>query len=413
MQNAAKRRVVPSRNLQAKSYFQPRFLSTEAVAETSSTSSLPLPSSSKTPRQWTRPIANGVIKAYDEALALIRHDSNVKMREVQRLRKELEMATEASQKLEIEARLQKLKIESQINLPEVRWGMKEGLMDLSNPVYRHLLEKSWRKDGRLDMLMERIHQMHVIPDVIPTIYPTVDLRVILDRKNWKASDTTWFEAGPGEFLDPKRTRVRPRFQATVFHLEPRLYTLMTYLISRIKVSRRIYTCSSSYFYPHSTTGYAQATKYFVYRPNISLDAVSSHQANISLDDAIASWIPPHPQNGTPYHRYVTLLLPQSSATTPIEIDARDYSERLGFDVRQVIEKYGLGKQGDGSKMRMVPRTYADRIGTGMSGGIHMWRAVWDQDVSKIYQKVLKLPEPRYGSPPKPDRYGGRRDSKYY
>lgn len=39
-------------------------------------------------------------------------------------------------------------------------------------------------------------------------------------------------------------------------------------------------------------------------------------------------------------------------------------------------------------MRMVPRTYADRIGTGMSGGIHMWRAVWDQDVSKIYQKVL-------------------------
>lgn len=128
MHNAAKGRVVASRTLPAKSYCRSRFLSTEvAAAEELATPSPPLASSSKAPRQWTRPIANGVIKAYDEALALIRHDSNVKIREVQRLLKELDAAAEPGQKQEVEARLQKLEVESQINLPEVRWGMKEGL----------------------------------------------------------------------------------------------------------------------------------------------------------------------------------------------------------------------------------------------------------------------------------------------
>ncbi|KAG9001949.1 hypothetical protein FRB95_002031 [Tulasnella sp. JGI-2019a] len=400
MHNTSKGRVVSRRLATRSCYHQrPRFLSTEVVPEPS-TPSAPLASSStpKVPRQWTRPIANGVIKAYDEALALIRHDSNVKLREVQRVRKDLEAASEAGQKAELEGRLQKLEIESQINLPEVRWGMKEGLMDLSKPVYRHLLEKTWRKDGQLDKLMERIHQMHVIPDVIPAIHPTVDLRVVLDRKNWKASDPTWFEAEPGDFLEPKRTRVQPRFQATVFHPEPRLYTLMVIDPDVPDLENRGFQ-----------------TYLHLLQPNISLDAVSSHKANIPLENPLVSWLPPHPQNGTPYHRYVTLLLPQSSSE-PIQIESRVYSERLGFNVRDVVEKYGLGKHHDedaGAKMVMVPQTYADRIGTGLRGGIHMWRAVWDQDVSKIYQKVLQIPEPKYGSPPKPDRYGGRRDSKYY
>lgn len=39
-------------------------------------------------------------------------------------------------------------------------------------------------------------------------------------------------------------------------------------------------------------------------------------------------------------------------------------------------------------MQMVPETYKQKIGKGMAGGIHMWRAVWDEDVSTIYKDVL-------------------------
>jgi len=151
------------------------------------------------------------------------------------------------------------------------------------------------------------------------------------------------------------------------------------------------------------------------QPNISLSASSSYNVNIPLDSPLVPWVPPHPQKGTPYHRYVTVLLPQAHASQPIEVAPSDVVHRLGFNVREFIAKHHLGNLAGNEcvKMSMVPKTHADRVGAGMGGGIHMWRAVWDENVSRIYQDVLRLPEPRFGTPPKPDPYGGRRVSKYY
>lgn len=81
------------------------------------------------------------------------------------------------------------------------------------------------------------------------------------------------------------------------------------------------------------------------------------------------YIPPHPQRGTPYHRYVLLLLPQSDPTKPLEIPIVADSDRLGFDTRSFLQQWGL----DGAK----------------GGGAHMFREVWDTDVSKVYSRVLR------------------------
>ena len=80
------------------------------------------------------------------------------------------------------------------------------------------------------------------------------------------------------------------------------------------------------------------------------------------------YIPPHPQQGTKYHRYVILVLPQPSATERIKIPALTEADRLGFDFRAFAERYGF----DGA--------------TG--GGAHMFREVWDPTVSHIYEHVL-------------------------
>ena len=66
---------------------------------------------------------------------------------------------------------------------------------MTKPVYRHLAEQKWRNDGDLDLLvrqfppsptelthsdrtqMERFHQMNVIPDVLPSLRPSLDLRL--------------------------------------------------------------------------------------------------------------------------------------------------------------------------------------------------------------------------------------------
>jgi large subunit ribosomal protein L35 len=44
------------------------------------------------------------------------------------------------------------------------------------------------------------------------------------------------------------------------------------------------------------------------RPNIPLSA--THTGRIPLLNTHTRYIPPHPQRGTPYHRYTLLLLPQ-------------------------------------------------------------------------------------------------------
>jgi hypothetical protein len=79
-------------------------------------------------------------------------------------------------------------------------------------------------------------------------------------------------------------------------------------------------------------------------------------------DAHTPYVPPHPHRGTKYHRYVLLLLPQPEGA--IDVPTLDAEQRAHFDVRAFCAHYAL----DGAK----------------GGGAHMWRAVWSEDVSKMY-----------------------------
>lgn len=121
------------------------------------------------------------------------------------------------------------------------------------------------------------------------------------------------------------------------------------------------------------------------RPNISLSALST--SRIPEPNTHTRYIPPHPQRGSPYHRYVCLLLPQpplggseytltgayratTSHPTSVQLDIPIVSdeERLGFNVRKFASQWNL----NGAK----------------GGGVHMWREVWDDDVSLIYKDIL-------------------------
>ena len=71
------------------------------------------------PRKWRRPLEIGVLPAYDEALAYIEKDAAAKRERLEALRK-VNDGTVSSKDLI------KLEIESEINLPEIRWGFENG-----------------------------------------------------------------------------------------------------------------------------------------------------------------------------------------------------------------------------------------------------------------------------------------------
>ncbi|EJD03667.1 PEBP-like protein [Fomitiporia mediterranea MF3/22] len=337
------------------------------------------PISLTNPRKWNPPVKPGSLPVYDEALKLIQEDSVSLKRDLKTLRArvtDLEKDT-ASLDAETEKELQALKekanvleIQSEINLPWVRWYAANGMADLTKPVYRRLVEHKWRNYGGLDLLMERIHQMHVVPDLLPSVHPSIDLRVSFPeppplstylrtrtRRKYKPVE-------PGVYLLPEQTRRAPRLYTSVFHPETRYYTL-------VLIDADVPDPENSTF-----------TTYLHWlQPNIALSSAScGHLPTIPH----TKYIPPHPQRGSPYHRYCLFLLPHVNASEKLSIPSVSDEARIGFDVRAFCEEHGL----DASQ----------------GGGAHMWREVWNEAVTDIYKHTLKQPEPRYGLPPRADPY---------
>ncbi|KAF8876496.1 phosphatidylethanolamine-binding protein, partial [Infundibulicybe gibba] len=357
-----------------------------------------------TPRKWNPPLRAGALPAYDLALSLLRRDSAALRAEARGVRTHLEQGQDTDTEEALRKKLAVLEVQSEVNLPEVRWRVANAMVDMSKPVHRHLVEQKWRQDGGLDLLMERLHQMHVIPDVLPAIHPTVEVRIATPGER-DGVRRPRVDVEPGVFLTPKQTLEPPAVYANVFHEDTRLYTLLLIDPDVPCESAQTYTT-----YLHWLA------------PNIPLSA--STRTRLPLFNAHTPYIPPHPAHGTPAHRYVLLLLPQpprggsgtytltsaalaarapgtgaiagpnDARTTSLWLDIPPIADdaRAGFDMRAFVRRWGMDRGG---------------------GGAHMWRAVWGEECSAIYRDILKIPEPRYGRAPKPDAYADVKQARRY
>lgn len=108
------------------------------------------------------------------------------------------------------------------------------------------------------------------------------------------------------------------------------------------------------------------------RPNIPISATQPGRfVSLALPPASSHpvpYIPPHPQNGTKYHRYVTFLLPNPSPTEAVDIPSYTFEERRSFILREFLSANGFDPAS--------------------GGGAHIWRALWTPTVSDIYKDVL-------------------------
>ncbi|GAA5828153.1 hypothetical protein JCM5353_007807 [Sporobolomyces roseus] len=310
-----------------------RSLATQATASSSTAS-------------YTPPLKAGALPAYDQALAYIAKDRDLKLKQLE----ELKESKEADQ-----AALEKLEVEAWSNDPETRWKANNGQADLSKPVYRFLAERKWRKEGDLAILMQRVTQMSVTPDLLPEIAPEADVRIRIGSE----------QIVPGVFTSPADTREAIEVSAQVYHADERLYTLLLVDPDVPDELNQSFTAFAHWIVP-----------------NIPLSASSPSALPLDSLSSTLPYIPPHPQNGTPYHRYTVLLLAQSE-NAPLSLNEHEI-ERLDFDTRDFVAQHKLDAK-----------------------GVSFFRQKWDKSVSKIYEEILQQPEPRYGRPPKMDTYTGR------
>ena len=78
-------------------------------------------------REWKRTLAYGVLPAFDEALKFIKADSEMLKHDIQNLQASLAAATRASEREQLQEKINYLEIQCKINFPEVQWKCANGM----------------------------------------------------------------------------------------------------------------------------------------------------------------------------------------------------------------------------------------------------------------------------------------------
>ncbi|KAG0230415.1 hypothetical protein BGW42_000961 [Actinomortierella wolfii] len=351
------------------------------------------------PKPTYKAPATGVNRTYDEALKIIAEDKVKRLEEIKVLQAKISQLKQATPSPErdaeietLEDRVYKQQVYSEINDPEIQWQFKNGVdVDMSKPVFRYMKNKQFVRD-RLPLIQQRVTQMYVTPDLLPPFTPVMDVRLdynllgpsqattsksskVLARVPLTADqleDGKYFETG--SYLLPGLTIQPPKIEATVFHPEQRLYTI-------VMVDPDVPDVDNQTF----------KQKLHWVMTNVPLSATQT-TVDPSSADVVLPYLPPHPHKGTKYHRYTVLVCEQpNKGQDKISLSSTDIS-------RDTTTFQGLS-----AKFRLSAK------------GLTFFREIWDKDVSKIYKEILQEEEPIYGKMPKIDALvdeTGQKKKKY-
>src|SRR4051812_45073458 len=96
----------------------------------------------------------------------------------------------------------------------------------------------------------------------------------------------------------------------------------------------------------------------IFRPNIRLSSTTPSPISLtSSEETLVPYVPPHPQNGTPYHRYSVFLLENPDPQAKIDVSAVLKGNRNEFNLRKFVAQHGFKSE--------------------RAGGAHFWREIWD------------------------------------
>ncbi|KAF8477133.1 phosphatidylethanolamine-binding protein [Kalaharituber pfeilii] len=268
----------------------------------------------------TKTIESMPFQAYQLALQVIREDRQEKLKQIELTRQRLATArkapgaTEKSRTvLSLKRHLEKLRILADINNPRVKYNFDNGIIGLNKPVYRYLLDKKWRETER-PILMQRLTQMHVIPDVLPYIDPVVDVQVRFKGRDVK----------PGTILNTLRTEVQPTVKIIPFRYGEMLCTIAV--------------VDPDVPDPERDT-FRYRLHWLVCNIPISHIQTQAIGQGAKKSDFIMPYLPPHVQKGIQYHRYAMFVFRQQDKINAEELKGK--IDRDKFNMRSFQSKQDL------------------------------------------------------------------------
>ncbi|KAJ5764318.1 hypothetical protein N7533_002999 [Penicillium manginii] len=230
-------------------------------------------------------------QCFQEARNVLLADRSEKLEEIEKMRQRIarvkdlsteEAGGEQSRKSRLGAmqlHLEQLKIHADINDPP---------SDMSKPIYRFLADRKWR-EYRRKILVQRITQMNVIPDVLPHCDPVVDTKLYFGKRQVQA----------GDYVLANVSTSAPKLDVQMFESGEKLVTIAVVDSDVPNVEADSFDYKTHYL-----------------AVNVPISAVNTKidLGQLSEDSQVVlPWLPPVAQKGSPYHRLSVLIMEQKDA----------------------------------------------------------------------------------------------------
>lgn len=211
---------------------------------------------------------------------------------------------------------------------------------MSKPIYRFLADRKWR-EYRRKILVQRITQMKVVPDVLPHCDPVVDTKLYFGKRQVQA----------GDFVLANVSTSVPKLDIQMFERGEKLVTIAV-VDSDVP---NVETDSFDY-------------KMHYLAVNVPISAVNTKVdlAQLSADSQVVlPWLPPVSQKGSPYHRLSVLIMEQKD------------SKPLDFAAVQAKEA-----DRDNTLLRTLQARYHLK-----AIGAHLFRSQFDETTLEVMHQI--------------------------
>ncbi|KAL2119204.1 hypothetical protein VTJ04DRAFT_6164 [Mycothermus thermophilus] len=256
--------------------------------------------------------------------------------------------------------VERLKILADINDPMVKRRFEDGMGasdisgDMNKPIYRFLAHRKWCSMDR-KIIMQRIEQFFIVPDLLPKFEPNMDVKL-----HWRRR-----KIAPGSILDSLVTESPPTLRMQVFDAGERYFTIA--VIDADVPDPETDSFKTRLHYLATNIPWSPTHN------SLSLSRIGADPAATSSSSSTTTppqpgnlavpWLPPHSQKGAPYHRLAIFILQHKDNVRLDEAKLRelyDGAGREGFNLRSFRAKFPV-----------VPV------------GFNMFRTVWDEHTAEV------------------------------
>lgn len=210
---------------------------------------------------------------------------------------------------------------------------------MSRPIYRYLAERKWRARRR-PLVLQRINQMHVVPDVLPHLDPVADVGLAFGRG----------DVPPGDFV-PSTLSARPPSKISV-----QLFTPGERLVTVVVVDADVPNLE--------TDAFEMRCHYLATNIPITPTTPTIQPRQLKAQHVALPWLAPTAHKGAPYHRLAVFVLEQREGKH-LNVEALQQKEkRLGFSMRAFVDRH-----------LMAPV------------GAYMFRTQWDEGMDAVMRSI--------------------------